>query len=159
MSESPDTARSMLGRGRMDGTKPITDRESKKVMLRGERGDKIQISDVIADFEEGQDFPEEIEIQQRVSTYYGTELVLEGLEKSETSKYLLTAPGPDTFLYLWAAETDADGYRETWSVIAEVKARFTDGVPQYAICNQCGEPIKSLEHEKLAAMDNCVGGT
>lgn len=144
-------------RGEMDGTKPITDRDSKMVMLRAERSDQLKITRVISEFETATTIPDEFEVQQRVSTYYGTELLLESTASENREKYLLTAPGPDTFLYLWASRTDSDGFREGWSVVSEIKAKFSDEMPQYSICDNCGEPIKSLEHEKLAVMDSCPG--
>lgn len=146
------------GRGEMRGTKPVTDRESKMVMLRAERGDGITIDEVVHRFVNDNQVPGYLETQRRISTYYGTELLLEPDRENARSKFLLTAPGPDTYLYLWASETDADGFREGWRVAAEVKASFSDKLPQYSICSQCGEPIKSLEHEKLAATDNCPSG-
>ena len=99
----------------MNGTKPVTDRESKMVMLRAERDDIIQLGDVISKFQQGITIPDRVEVQRRTSTYYGTELLLEPIEDSQREKYLLTAPGPDAFLYLWTSETDSDGFREGWS--------------------------------------------
>lgn len=142
----------------MDGTKPVTDRESKMVMLRAERGDRLSINATVQQFKPDISIQEKFEVQRRISTYYGTELLLEPLGSGQRSKFLLTAPGPDTFLYLWVSETDSDGFREGWSVAAELKVSFSEGVPQYALCEECGNPIKSLEHERLAAMDNCPGG-
>lgn len=139
----------------MDGTKPVTDRESKMIMLRAERGDIIQAGDVISKFQQEVIIPDQMEVQRRVSTYYGTELLLEPTEETQQEKYLITAPGPDAFLYLWSSETDSDGYREGWNVAAEIKASFTDDMPQYSLCSKCGEPIKSLEHVRLASIDNC----
>lgn len=141
----------------MNGTKPITDRDSKMVMLRAERRDRIKVTKVVSKFDSGARILDEFEVQQRVPTYYGTELLLEPMAEGNRDKYLLTAPGPDTFLYLWASETDSDGFREGWSVVSELQAEFTNEIPQYAICDNCSQPIKSLEHEKLAAMDDCPG--
>ena len=143
------------GRGEMNGTRPITDRQSKNVMLRAERGDIITINQIVNRFRKENPIPEAFEVQRRVSTYYGTELLIEPHASKSRSKFLLTAPGPDTFLYLWGAETDSDGFRERWSVTAELKASFSEEMPKYSICQKCGDPIKSLEHERLAAMDNC----
>jgi hypothetical protein len=142
-------------RGEINGTKPVTDRKSKQVMLRAERGDKIRVQELIAQSKGELEIPEKFEVQQRVSTYYGRELLIEPTASEEHCKFMLTAPGPDTFLYLWSSETDSEGFREGWSTIAELKADFTEGIPQYSICQNCGNPIKSLEHEKLALVDNC----
>jgi hypothetical protein len=141
--------------GDMDGTKPITNRQSRMVMLRADRGDSIQIDDTIEYFITNASVPAELEVIQRTSTYHWTELLLKNTPDDQHSMYLLTAPGPDAFLYLWSSETDKDGYRIGWSKIAEVKASFCDGLPKYTICNTCGEPIKSLEHERLAVIDKC----
>lgn len=139
----------------MDGTKPVTDRSSKMVMLRAERGDAVQITEVERNFQDRSDIPPGFEVQQRTSTFYGTELQLFPSEADRSESYLLTAPGPDAFLHLWAAVTDSDGFRESWEVVAEVRAAFAHELPQYCICSNCGEPIKSLEHERLAAIDSC----
>lgn len=142
-------------RGEMDGTKPVTDRGSKMVMLRAERGDRIQISEVVRAFQDHPNIPRGFAVQQRTSTFYGTELQLSPSEADRSESYLLTAPGPDAYLHLWAAITDSSGYRESWAVVAEVRAGFADDLPQYSICPNCGEPIKSLEHERLAVIDRC----
>lgn len=143
------------GRGAMDGTKPVTDRSSKMVMLRAERGDGIQISQVERTFQDHYDIPTGLEVQRRTPTFYGTELQLSPSDPQNSRSYLLTAPGPDAYLHLWAAVTDSDGYRESWEVVAEVRVAFSDELPQYSICSNCGEPIKSLEHERLAAINSC----
>ena len=144
-------------RGKMDGTKPVTDRNSKMVMLRAERGDTINKREVVSKFQEGRIVPNRLKVQRRVSTFYGAELLLEPTNDGHREKYLITAPGPDSFLYIWSSETDEDGFREGWKLSAEIKVSFSDGIPQYSICSLCGEPIKSLEHARLAATDNCPG--
>lgn len=152
-SNTKKEANTNIRRGEMDGTKPFTNRASKMVMLRGERGDPIQIDEVVTEFEDNSQFPSTVEIRQRNSTFYGTELLCEASDSK--MKYLLTAPGPDAFLYLWGSATDSDGFREKWYTIAEVKASFTNSLPQYPICSNCGNPIKSLEHERLSSIDEC----
>jgi len=139
----------------MDGTKPVTDRDSKMVMLRAEREDTIDQTDVVSKFQEGRLVPDQLKVQRRVSTFYGTELLLEPVIDGHREKYFLTAPGPDTFLYIWSSITDENGFREGWNLIAEIKASFSEGIPQYSICSLCGEPIKSLEHARLASTDSC----
>lgn len=141
--------------GEMDGTKPVTDRDSKMVMLRAERGDIVESREVISKCQEEVAIPNRLEVQRRVSTYYGAELLLRPTDSDSREKYLITAPGPDSYLYLWSSETDEDGYREGWSVAAEIKASFSDDIPQYSLCSKCGEPIKNLEHVRLAAIDSC----
>lgn len=155
-SSSQDVGKILL-RGSMDGTKPITDRSSKMVMLRAERGDRIEVAQTLARFQGDHPIPDELEIQRRVSTYYGIELLLQPVSPDANEKYLLTAPGPDSYLFIWSSETDAEGYREKWSALGEIKAQLSDNLPRYPICEDCGEVIKSLEHERLAATDNCPG--
>lgn len=152
-----DNHKREIGRGAMNGTQPITDQQSKSVMLRAERGDPLLANEIIQKFHKEATIPKELTVCQRVSTYYGTELLLEPGNKNAKQKFLVTAPGPDAFLYFWTANTDSDGFQTNWAVAAEVKMRFKENLPQYTICNQCGEEIESLEHEKLAAMDNCPG--
>lgn len=141
--------------GDLDGTKPITDRDSKMVMLRGERGDEIQAIEIIEGIEDHGPIPDKFKITQRLQTYYGAELQLKPSPPYNNSSYMLTAPGPDKFLYLWTSETDDDGFRKGWSKVAELKVSFSEDIPKYPICNVCGGPIKSLEHERLAAIDQC----
>ena len=143
--------------GDLDGTTPITNRNSQMVMLRGERGDKLQVDEFVEYLFDGvrDDVPGKFTILRRMSTFYGTELLLEPFDTQKDSKYLLTAPGPDKNLVLWKSETDFDGYRIGWSKLSELKASFTENIPNYPICNTCGEPIKSLDHERLAAMEQC----
>lgn len=141
--------------GDLYGTKPITDRDSMMVMLRGERGDPIRIDCIVNRHKTGFTIPGKFSILRRVTTYYGPELLLDRSGETNSSKYLLTAPGPDKFLHLWVSETDEDGYRIGWNLIAEVKSSFEEGLPQYSICSKCGEPIKSLEHERMAALEQC----
>jgi len=155
-SSSQDVSKIRL-RGSMDGTKPITDRDSKMVMLRAERGDRIDVVQTVGRFQQDLTIPDELEIQRRVSTYHGTELLMEPASPGVNEKYLLTAPGPDSYLFIWSSETDSEGYREKWSVLGEIKAQFSDDLPRYPICEDCGEAIKSLEHERLAAADSCPG--
>lgn len=142
----------LSGVGDMDGTSPITDLGSKKVMLRGERGDYIVISDVEQEFDSVETLPREMEIVRRESTYYGPELEL---RTEDRERFLLTAPGPGSYLHLWVPETDSEGRITGWNVSAEVRAGFSSNVPRYSICNRCGEPVKSLEHERMAILGKC----
>lgn len=152
--EPPAKSDGMAG-GDLDGTKPITDRDSKMVMLRGERGDEIQTVEIIEDFDNHNPIPDKFEIRQRLQTYFGAEIHLKPSTPDENQTYMLTAPGPDKFLYLWVANTNSDGFRIGWKKIAELKTSFSDDLPQYPICSDCGEPIKSLEHERLSIGGEC----
>lgn len=151
----------VIGRGepsptKLNGTAPITDHESKKVMLRAERHDRIQFSEVVRRFSQKSKIPECATVLRRTSPYYGPSLLLHDKEDNLDLNYQLTAPGPDTFLYLWGAETDEDNFRTSWFKIAEIKAEFANQQPQYDICSDCGEPIKTLEHERDVAFGNCL---
>lgn len=136
----------------MEGTSPITDLESKRVMLRGERGDYLLISNIEEMFQEEADLPGEMEIIRREATFYGPELEVRTEEKE---RFLLTAPGPGSYLHLWTAQTDSKGRITSWEVSAEVRAKFSSEMPKYSICNRCGEPIKSLKHERMAILGKC----
>lgn len=130
---------------------PITNYQSKMVALRAERHDEIVISDVEAEFTVGTEFPDDFTVAQRTETYYGPKLLLD----SGTENYLLTAPGPDSQLLLWSSEKGADGFRRGWKKLAEVSVDFGDELPQYDLCPYCGEPLKTLEHERMAGYGNC----
>lgn len=136
----------------MNGTSPITDLKSKRVMLRGERGDYILISSIEQSFMDEADRTGEMEVVRRESTYYGPELEL---RTKQRERFLLTAPGPGSYLHLWAPLSDSKGRITSWEVSAEVRAKFSSEMPQYSICNRCGEPIRSLEHERMAILGKC----
>lgn len=127
-------------------TEPVTDLESKRVMLRAERGDTISV--------EG----ERLKVLRRKQVYYGP--VLECTDSPEADAprtYRLTAPGPSKNLHLWKAVSDEDGFVEGWELIGEVSAEF-GGAQQYDLCHQCGQPLKTLEHEREAAVGACNRG-
>lgn len=130
---------------------PITEYDSKIVMLRSERHDTIEITDTRTEIQPGHHIPEHLEVVRRTSTYFGPKLLVQ--EAGE--RYLLTAPGPETQLLLWAADTGPDGFRKKWIKIAEVTARFADERPQYDLCPICSEPLQTLEHEREAAFSVC----
>jgi len=135
------------------GDEPVTEYDSKMVMLRGERHDRITIENTVQSLTSGADVPEELSIIQRNNTYYGPKLKL----STGGQDYLLTAPGPDAHLLLWESVTDRNGFRKSWRKIAEVTAQIADDVPQYDLCPYCGEPLKSLDHERKAAVGQCDG--
>lgn len=128
---------------------PSTDAESRKTILRTERKDTIGISNVLQKFYDA-DIPESFTVVERTETYYGPELLL----AADGRNYRLTAPGPDTQLLLWGESTNEREYRESWVRLAELQV-FIDGTPQYDICDQCGAPIRSKEHERLSAIGRC----
>jgi len=132
---------------------PITEPDSKKVMLRAERNDQIQIVDVVKRLQQSEDIPSEATVARRTNPYFGPKLVLSANDRN----YLLTAPGPDTQLLLWAGNYLDDGDRYGWNRLAEVTAQFTEDQPQYDLCPECGQPIQSVEHERMAAFGRCPG--
>lgn len=140
---------------KLDGTAPITDNESKKVMLRAERHDHIVFTEVVQRFSNDLHIPQQTTVIRRTSPYYGPSLLLHEEHERRDYNFQLTAPGPDTYLYLWGAETDDENFRTTWFKLAEVKAEFDEQQPKYDICSDCGEPIKTLEHEREAAFGQC----
>lgn len=137
----------------MEDASPITENSSKSLMIKATRGDEISISEVVEHFEPQYEIPQKVEVVHRTETYYGPKLETE----SNGSHYLITAPGPNVQLIFWKAITDGEGYLKRWEQIGEVKADFTDNIPQYDICQNCGEPLKSVEHERLAAFNSCSG--
>lgn len=139
----------------MDGLEPVTDHDSKVVMLASERRDLIQISGVVTRFDEEAQLPEAVSVIERKSTYYGPELLVHTEMDGLDHNFLLNAPGPDSHLFLWAAATDEDNRRESWHVAAEVKATLAEEQPTYEICPDCGKPMKSIEHERRAALGTC----
>lgn len=133
------------------GSEPVTEYESKMVMLRAERDDRIEIQNTITQIEPAELVPSSLSVTQRTNTYYGPKIEL----RNGNTEFLLTAPGPDAHLLLWKADSDTDGFRDGWRKIAEVKASFEDQQPQYDLCPYCGEPLKTLEHERESAVGKC----
>lgn len=130
---------------------PLTDYDSKMVALRAERHDEIQITEVESELRPGAEYPETFTVAQRTETYYGPKLLLD----SGAENYLLTAPGPDSQLLLWEAERGADGFRKGWCKLAEIRVEFGESLPQYDLCPYCSEPLKTLEHERMAGFGEC----
>jgi hypothetical protein len=123
------------------------------VMLRAERGDNIQIVDVVTRLRKGSNIPSETTVVKRTTPYFGPKLVL----TTENECYLLTAPGPDTQLLLWTANYLDDDEQYGWEKLAEVTAQFADDQPQYDLCPECGQPMQTIEHERNAAVGRCPG--
>lgn len=137
----------------LEGTEPITDYASKNVMIAAERRDTIAINEVVAKFSNEEPIPSKLSVIRRSGTYYGPKLMLHA-DMDGDQNFLLTAPGPDAFLYLWKAHTDEYDRRRSYSAIAEVKAKLLEE-SNYKICPDCGEPFKSVQHERFAAMGEC----
>jgi len=132
---------------------PTTDHGSRKTMLRAERRDVIKLSEVERRFD-SKEIPTRYTVVQRTETYFGPELLLAANDRN----FLLTAPGPDTHLLLWSEHVNAREYRTNWSRTAEVRVSIHEP-SQYEICNQCGHPIRSDEHERLSMLDRCPDGS
>lgn len=132
---------------------PTTDHDSRKTMLRAERRDIIKIIEIERRFD-GTDIPDQYTVVQRSETYFGPELLLAANDRN----FLLTAPGPDTHLLLWTDRVTDQEYRTNWARSAEVRVTI-DETPQYEVCNQCGYPIRSEEHERLSVIGRCPDGS
>lgn len=143
----------------LDGTEPITDYNSKKVMLRAERHDRIRITDIVDAFDDKFPIPDEFTVLERTTPYYGPRLILHAEIDETDENYFLQAAGPDTYLMLWYSITDKDGFRKSWKKLAEVKSDFADAQPQYDICPDCGYPMQTIEHERASAFGHCPGQT
>jgi hypothetical protein len=141
----------------MDGTKPVTDYDSETVMLRAERRDEVYVREWVNRFDKSAYTPNQYTVLERSNRFYGPELLLHSESEDVDFNYLLTAPGPDTYLYLWAAETDDKNHREAWFKAAEVKVAFADTQPTYDLCPECGDPVQTIEHERMAALGRCPG--
>lgn len=74
-------------------TEPITEHNSKTVMLAAERKDHIQITDTIQRFDDSVAIPDEVTVVQRTDPYFGPKLLVHATVDGEDANYLLTAPG------------------------------------------------------------------
>ena len=137
----------------MSGTTPVTENRSKSVMIKAGLNDRLRVENVINHFKTETDVPRELTVIRRSNTYFGPKLELESADES----YLITAPGPNTQLLLWEGVTSDGQFISSWDQLAEVEVDFMGDLPQYDICMDCGEPIKSVEHERLAAFGTCPG--
>lgn len=129
--------------GTIDGN-PKTNPETKRVMVRAERKDELEITAVDSHLEEVS-VPDTVTVVQRLMTYYGPKLRVE----ADDEQYLVTAPGPDTQALLWHQRDSA------WHKAAEIRLDFTGSLPEYDICPDCGEPLSTIAHERRAAIGAC----
>lgn len=134
----------------MASTIPETGTTSKRVMLRAERGDALIVTET-RDIVPGIQCPDRFTVKTRHDTYYGPDLILE----ADSEEYRVTAPGPDTDLLLWKSMVDESGAQIRWRKLAEVVLDFADDTPPYTICSNCGDPIRTAEHERLSALNRC----
>lgn len=119
-------------------------------MLRGERGDSIDIKDIVQTIGQPTKIPESLSVVQRTDTYYGPVLLL----TAGNHEFRITAPGPDYHLLLWASELDETGSQERWRKVAEVRAELSDCSP-YERCSVCDRPIRTAEHKRLSTINEC----
>lgn len=131
---------------------PVTDTGSKSVMLTAERHDEITITSIEDAFRRDSPIPDTVTVQQRSNTYYGPKLQVVG---DSGDVFLITAPGPDRYLYLWGENKNDRGERECWYRLAEIRASLSEDQGQYHLCHQCNEPLRTAEHERLAAIGQC----
>jgi ribosomal protein S27AE len=148
------TKREQVTSRRAEIAEPVTEYDSKMVMLRAERHDNISISNVVNRIRQAEDIPSNLTVVRRTTPYFGPKLVL---ASSSDRNYMITAPGPDSHLLLWSPIESANGDREGWTKLAEVEAKFIDDQPKYDLCPECGEPMQTLEHERKAAVGRCPG--
>lgn len=134
---------------------PETDTESKTVVIASERHDIIEITNVVTRYEPEEVIPSEFSVVRREQRYYGPELLLYSEIEGTDQNFLLTAPGPTEQLRLWAAQkTDAD-QRSGWVVVADVQVALSAEQAPYESCEQCGEKIRTIEHERMSALGRC----
>lgn len=123
---------------------PKTNPATKRVLIRAERKDELEVTEVDSCFEDIF-IPETVTVVQRLMTYYGPKLRVEAGEE----QFLITAPGPDTQALLWRQKDMA------WHKAAEIRLDFTGSLPQYSTCPECGEPLSTIAHERRAAIGAC----
>lgn len=145
--------------GPRDG-EPVTDYDSKTVMLQAQRRDEISITEIVERYPVEAEIPDMVSVIERAATYFGPELKLHAEHDGEDYNYLLTAPGPDAFLVLHAAETEvnADGrkLRSGWYPAAEVKAYLHEPDNKYRRCDVCRQPTETIQHERESLFGICT---
>lgn len=150
---TPTQASLVNARRRLDGTEPVTDFDSKTVMLRAERHDPLRITEIVESAVVPGSIPEIFVVSRRADTYYGPKLVTEAQQRT----FCFTAPGPDAHILLWElTSSNGDGHQR-WTQLAEVKVDFDGEPPAYNICAECGEPIQTAVHERLSLLGRCRG--
>ena len=135
--------------------RPTTSHESKTVVLAAERGDRVKIGKTIQAFHEDQFIPDEVTVLKRNSTYYGPKLLVHAEFDGEDHNFLLNAPGPASELMLWAGETSGVNGISSWYRLAEVQASLAEEQSSFEICPQCKNPMRSVEHERMASLGMC----
>lgn len=138
---------------------PVTDHDSKTVILQAGRRDKISIIEVVDRISEDIEIPDMASVVKRTATYFGVKLMLHAEHDGEDYNYVLTAPGPDAYLLLWGANTrkDEDGrkWRSSWYPGAEVKAYLHEPDNEFRWCRVCRQPMETIQHERESALGIC----
>lgn len=143
----------------LDSLETVADNDSKTVLLRGEHGDRIRVTEVHTGMWR---IPEYFEVAKRKNTYHGPVLDLKvpddyDGEYANDHAYQLTCPGKDSHPILWRAVTDAEGRPQSRSKISKVSVEIHN-LSGYDICGQCEEPIQDPMHRRLAQVGQCPGG-
>jgi hypothetical protein len=134
---------------------PKTDSDSKTVAIAGERHDTIEITNVVERFEPEAPIPAELSVIRREQRFYGPELLLHSEINETNQNFLLTAPGPTDQLRLWAAQRIDENRRSGWTAVADIQAALSVEQPPYEVCEQCGEEIRTIEHERMSVLGRC----
>lgn len=134
---------------------PATDSDSKSVLIVAERNDLIEITNIVFQIEPEAVVPLELSVIDRRERYYGPELLLHSEIDGVDRNFLLTAPGPTSQLRLWIAKRRDGTYRNGWIAAAEVQAALAAEQPPYEICEQCGDEIRTIEHERMSVLGRC----
>jgi len=118
------------------------------VFRRAENRDVINVVKIEQQFDD-QEIPDEFRVVQRQETYFGPKMRLEEPSESRSEQFVLTAPADDKEGMLWRI----DGM--DWVRTTEIVVEFSEDLPQYDICPDCGEPIKNSRHETAAFLGTC----
>lgn len=140
----------------IQGTEPVADPDSRKVMLEACHGDVIDVTAVHAGMHL---LPERMEVIKRANTYHGPVLRLRpaDADSDDLEAYELTCPDNQSHLVLWRLVTDEAGGIQTQTKVATISAQIRN-VAGYDICESCDEPIKSPMHRSAALLGACNGG-
>lgn len=101
-------------------------------MMRAEHGDEIRVDGFGV-----------CEVVQRQLTYYGPKLRIQ--PEAGDRQYLLHAPGPSAELELTTPQGETVGRYPA----------ALEGTKKYDMCLHCGEPIKTVEHQRRSAIGAC----
>lgn len=129
-----------------------TSHANKLIMLRADCGDTISVESIHESFAAHVEMPPMLTVRQRKTTYYGPKLLCE----HDKRWWFLSASGPKSELLLWHCFPPSGSRGEAWQKVAEVSAAFTENVPTYSLCEHCGKPLQTLEHERSSESGACL---